>query len=87
MSESNGEWFSLVGESGRSAALPIASEDGPSRERGLPVVVAVGENRPTPSEASERPGRWEAGEGVFTGDDFWGDMDLARSVGPRRRAS
>ena len=56
-------------------------EDGPIRDRGLPVLSRTGgdEDRFTPSGPCDVPMRWETGGGVFAGDDFWGEIDLARS--------
>ena len=83
MSDSDGESFSLVGELEESVALSMFSaEGGAARGRGLPVLSRPGEARLVPSEAEGRmPTRWEEGDGVFAGDDFWGEIDLARSAG------
>lgn len=83
-SESKGLLFSLVGEVESSGALSIvvASASRTVRALGLPVAILSkeGEDRPIPSAAGARLMRFEVGEGVFTGDDFWGEIDLARSV-------
>jgi hypothetical protein len=83
VSESNGESFSFVGELEKSVAPSRASEAVSTvRCLGLPGLSRLGDSRLVPSEADGRmPTRWAVGGGVFAGDDFWGEMDLARSAG------
>ena len=83
VSESNGESFSFVGELEKSAAPSMASEAGSAVCcLGLPGLSRLGDSRFVPSEADGRmPTRWAVGGGVFAGDDFWGEIDLARSAG------
>lgn len=48
---------------------------------GLFVLSTPGDSKYVPSEAEGRmPMRWAVGGGVFAGDDFWGEIDLARST-------
>ena len=83
-SASKGLSFSLVGEIESSCALSIVVASASRTVRALGLSVAIlskeGEDRPIPSAAGARLMRFEVGEGVFTGDDFWGEIDLARSV-------
>jgi hypothetical protein len=70
-SGSNGESCSFVGELEGSAAMLT----------GVPGLAGIGDSRVVPSAAEGRiPTRWAAGGGVLAGDDFCGEMDLARSV-------
>lgn len=84
ISESNGESFSLVGELDKSISPSIRSEVGlAARCRGLPALSRLGDSRLVPSASDGRmPMRWAVGGGVFAGDDFCGEMDLARSAWP-----
>lgn len=88
-SESRLVSFSFVGEMDSSGAPSIVetSESGFARDLGLPVPVLSreGEDKPIPSAAGARLMRFEVGDGVFTGEDFWGEMDLARSVTSQTR--
>jgi hypothetical protein len=62
--------------------LSIISEDGSAAHcLGLPVLSGPGDAKLVPSEADARtlPLRWAVGGGVFAGDDFCGEIDLARS--------
>ena len=86
-SESKGDSFSLVGESEYSFALSIESDAWPRRDRGLPGFSGPGENKPAPSMAEPSPMRWAVGEGVFAGEDFCGEIDLARSAESGQKAA
>ena len=86
MSESKGESFSFVGEVEIEKSSPVLSittlEDLAIRDRGLPVLSSGGgeEVKLRPSGVCELLMRWTAGGGVLAGDDFCGEIDLARSV-------
>lgn len=83
LSESNGESFSLVGELEDSVALGVfmISDVGSAlRGLGLLELPSTGDSRLVPSAVDGRtPARFAVGGGVFAGDDFCGEIDLARS--------
>jgi hypothetical protein len=65
----------------------MTSEAGTARGRGLPELSRPGDAKLVPSEADGwMLMRWVAGEGEFAGDDFWGEIDLARSAETSKRS-
>ena len=83
-SASKGDWFSLVGEvlAGADVMLSRSASESieASRERDC------GESSLRASEERCRLRRFARGEGVLAGEDFCGEMDLARSVGGNESA-
>jgi hypothetical protein len=78
VSTSRGDSFSLVAEELKSIVASGFASGEPDCEA-LPSLDGPGESSLNASERCMLR-RLERGEGVFAGDDFCGEMDLARSV-------
>lgn len=76
-SESMGDWFSLVGEVLAWADAMLSRSASESTEASR--ECGWGDSSLRASEERCRLRRLERGEGVFAGEDFCGEMDLARS--------
>lgn len=77
-----GASFSLVGESERAMLLSRSTDC--CRDS---LKVADGESSLTASERLILRALGARGDGVLAGDDFWGEMDLARSVDCKSKIS
>lgn len=78
---SNGDSFSLVGEEEKEPRAYMGSSSGSS----LVLCGLAGGSRMGEESKVRRSGAWVTGRcaddgGVLTGEDFWGEMDLARSA-------
>ena len=86
---SSGDSFSLVGDDNMLASESPSRSMDSSRVRSVFSVasargVVIGESNFSGGSARRAVEVWlywrlERGEGVFAGDDFWGDIDRARS--------
>jgi hypothetical protein len=78
VSESIGDWFSFVGEV--LACMEAMPSKSASESTEASRECGCGDSSRRASEERCKLRRLERGEGVFAGEDFWGEIDLARSV-------